>query len=390
MFAITGCRHCERRIVKMIAALIAAVLVSLAQSMAAAACPFCTSPGPTLTQRRETSTVVALAEFVSSQPTGQKFRIHSVLQGKDRVRKGDVVELPLAIGAKGGSLCLLFANQKRSAGKELAWTAVDVDETSYAYFVRSPSRRLPSAERLRYFAGYLESDDKTVCDDAYLEFAHATYLDVSQVVDALPMEKIRVWIVSEQLPPERRGFLGLALGLAASPEERAKNRELLYEIIVTPASDFRAGFDGILAGYLLLAAEDGLELIERQILANKDSADGDVRHAMSALRFYHQYAEKIPAARRSEALAHLLVRKEFAPATIADLSRSQAWDLLPRIADLFRDSDYPQPQTRRAVVGFLLACPTDEAARRLADLRREFPKQVSAAEEFLSFSGVTR
>jgi Asp-tRNA(Asn)/Glu-tRNA(Gln) amidotransferase A subunit family amidase len=120
----------------------------------------------------------------------------------------------------------------------------------------------------------------------------------------------------------------------------------------------------------LAAGEPGLELIEQRYLANLDSANGDARHAMTALRFYHQYGRDIPQARLAAAMRHLLARPALAADAIADLARWEDWGSLRQVAGLFGQPGYDDPTTRRAIVGYLLACPTTEAAAELARLRR--------------------
>ena len=46
------------------------------------ACPFCTAPQATLTERRENAAVVALGELTSASPTDQTFCLHAVLKGR--------------------------------------------------------------------------------------------------------------------------------------------------------------------------------------------------------------------------------------------------------------------------------------------------------------------
>ncbi|HEV7222256.1 MAG TPA: hypothetical protein VGN42_06100, partial [Pirellulales bacterium] len=75
-----------------------------------------------------------------------------------------------------------------------------------------------------------------------------------------------------------------------------------------------------MGGYLMAAGEPALELIEHKYLADPRAASGDVRHAMTALRFYHEYGREIPAERLARALRKLLVRQEFAAAAIVDLA----------------------------------------------------------------------
>jgi hypothetical protein len=262
-----------------------------------------------------------------------------------------------------------------------------VNETSYAYFARAPLVRVPATERLPYFIPFLENADPTIAEDAYLEFGHAPFEDVAKIAARLPMAKIRGWLVDPAVPATRKGFYGLALGLAADAANRKENAELLRQQILAPEDDFRAGFDGILGGYLLLSGEAGLKLLETRYLANPQAADGDVRHTLTALRFYHEYGRQIPPARLQAALALLLARPEFAEPAIIDLARWQAWDRGDEVTRLYESPGFEAPATRRAIVGFLLASPRPQAAIDLARLRKLDAAGVADAEKVLSQTG---
>jgi hypothetical protein len=148
-------------------------------------------------------------------------------------------------------------------------------------------------------------------------------------------------------------------------------------------NDFRAGFDGVLGGYLLLAGLPGLELIESRYFIKSDSADGDVRHALTALRFYAEYGREISTRRLAQAVAHLLSRPEFAAEATTDLARWQAWSVLDEVVALF-EKPQSDERTRRAVVGYLLACNQADARAALARLRTADPAGIATAEEILS------
>ncbi len=351
-----------------------------------AACPFCTELKPSLCQWREQSAVAALAELLAdSSEKRTRVRLHRVLKGADRLSVKDPLELALDVAARPGALLLIFGSGAADVpAAKLAWHAVAVDETSYAYFGRAPSLKTPTVERLRYFVPFLEHADPLIAQDAYLEFGHARFDEVARVADRLPMARMRGWLADPRVPQDRKGFYGLAVGLSVTPDERSACADFLRGLIVAPDDDFRAGFDGILGGYLLLSGVTGLELIESRILANPRAADGDVRHALTALRFYHEYGRAIPVERLQRALSHLLDRPEFAEAAITDLARWNDWGSLDRIAGLYAKPRYDQPATRCAVVGYLLACPGTNAAQALARLRQQDPSGVAAAEQVLS------
>lgn len=371
-----------------------AVLVCLllaGMTSAALACPFCTALAPTLAQRRAAAKVTALAEVRGQSADRQTtLDLHRVLDGQKLLGNATSVVARLDGLAKPGGLVLLFGTPKPGVAEAVAattdafdWHAVAVNEATAAYFFRAPPADQPASERLKYFAPFLEHADATIAEDAYLEFGHTPFDVVAQVAPLVPVERVRDWLVSAQVPEHRKGFYGLLLGLSPNEAQRQANARFLRQRIESPEDDFRAGFDGLLGGYLLLAPQAALELIESKYLANPQAADGDVRHALTALRFYHEFGRELPKARLNEALARLLARREFAEAAIVDLARWQAWEALPQVVALYPKEGSGSSNLGRAVVGYLLACPTKEAAHSLRNLRKQDPRGVAEAEEVL-------
>ncbi|HUY34179.1 MAG TPA: hypothetical protein VMV69_15635 [Pirellulales bacterium] len=364
----------------------------------AAACPFCTAVRPSLTQRREAAAVAALGELTAVGKLALVFEVHQVQKGGERLAAGETIEIAVddAAGpraaAKPGTLVLLWANApgKPAGNAALEWSWEILTEVSYAYLARAPGLNVPVAKRLAYFAPFLEHREPLLADDAYLEFGHATYDEVAQVADKLSSGSLRAWLRDPNVPPERKGFYGLALGLPGDDDQRAANAAFLRNEILRPANDFRAGFDGLLGGYLMAAGAPALELIERNFLADPKAAEGDVRHAITALRFYHQYGHEIPDERLKRALRRLLGRPEFAAMVIVDLARWQDWEALRTVAGLFDKREFAEPATDRAIVGYLLAAPGEQGAEALAALRRRAPKRVADAEKALAAFGGPR
>jgi len=384
--------------------LIAALAFVICAAPFAVACPFCTGVLPSISQRREEAIVAALGEVTEVDAQRFKFRVHKLLSvaGKqDKAPQGgqpdkdDVLEIALAsaTGAadiKSGRLALALAS-RREKDDAFDWEFTPLDEISYGYIARAPARRLPPAERLAYYARYLEHADPLLAEDAYLEFGAASFDEVAQVADKLPMAKIRQWVADPRVPEARKGFYGLALGLAKSAEDRQANQAALERWIATPADDFRAGFDGALGGYLVLTGRAGLKKIEELYLTNPKSQPGDVRHALTALRFFHEFGRgAIPPTDLNKALRGLLARPEFAAVATVDLARWNDWGALDRIVALYGKAGYPEPATSRAVVGYLLASPQPQAATALARLRKRDPAGVADAEKQSTLFGPTR
>jgi hypothetical protein len=350
------------------------------------ACPFCVALEPTLSQRRDAAAVTILAEVEKALDARlTRVRVHKVLSGDERINGAETLDIAIEEGLRPGSLLVAFGNSAAGAAPgEFAWHAVALNEASYAYVAREPSLKTPAAERLRYFAPLLEHPDPSIAGDAYLEFGHAAFGDVERVADALPFARMREWLVEPKIPPERKGFYGLALGLATDAVQKRANAAVLEKLILLPEDDFRAGFDGIVGGYLLSAGDVGLQLIETRYLANPRAADGDVRHVLVALRFYYEYGREIPNERLCAALRRALDRPEFAAAAITDLARWSDWESVDRIAGLYMRPAFSDPAVRRAIVGYLSSCPRPQAAEALARIRASDPQGVAAAEAWIS------
>ncbi len=349
----------------------------------ASSCPFCVAVKPTLSQQRASADVVVFGELIAARQREQVFRVHHVIKGEPMVGDAESLTVPADVAREVGTLAVLFgAGSEALALEEMRWSTVTMNETSLGYFIQAPPDRAPATKRLAYYARFLQHRDSLIAEDAYLEFGHAPFADVVRVVDHLPSEKLRAWIADLNIPQERKGFFALALGFPRSPDIQAENAAFLREIILMPASDFRAGFDGVIGGYLLATGEAGLELIEQHILENPDAAEGDLRHVAGALRAYYEIGKTVPPRRLARSVRLLLARPSLAARAIIDLGRWEDWGALPEIVDLYDPAIRPTVALRRAIVGYLMTCPLKEAEEALAALREGDPQGVSEAERF--------
>lgn len=345
------------------------------------ACPFCTAVSPSFAQQRESADVVALAEVLDAAAQPPRFRLHRIVKGEKELSDRAMLSADVQAALKPTTLVLLLAN--KGGDNKLTWSALAVDEISAAYFLGAPGLRLPEVERLRYFAPFLEHPDPAIAEDAYREFGVARFDAVGKVADLVPSDRLRDWLQSERVPQSHKGLYGLMLGLAQDKRTRQENADFLKQQIEADENDFRAGFDGVVGGYLLLAGDEGLKRIEERFLANPNAAVGDVRHALTALRFYQEFGREISPSHLRAAVAKALVRPEFAETVITDLARLRGWEFCDAVAALYDRPGYDTREIRRAIVGYLLACPPPDGPKQLAQLRQRDPKGVDAAEEVL-------
>jgi hypothetical protein len=369
--------------------LLSPVLV-LSLAAVAAACPFCTAVKPSLSERIAGSRQAALVEITNDTPeqlrceVAKQLLTDSTAAAAKPWSTGRQFTLPKRVvmgTSKLGQLALLMAIGGDDAAKT-TWEVIPLDEVSFAYLARAPARRQPTSERLPYYARFLESANRMVAEDAYYEFGAAPFDEVAQIAHLLPMAKMRQWVADPAVAESRRGFYGLALGLAKSDADRPANEGVLTRLVDARADDFRAGFDGILGGYLLLTGAEGIKHLDKRWLSNPQAPIGDLRHAATALRFMHEFGtDVVPAPEIARAMRSFLTRPELAAAAIVDLARWQDWDACAEVAALFDQKPFADAATTRAIVGYLSACPLPAAAQALTHLREQDPQRVAEAEK---------
>lgn len=357
-----------------------AVLVCLAT---AAACPFCDVVGRSLAQRRDAAAFVAAAEATGAPEAGpeglwQSFFVRSVLRGDafavdDRVKArvpGPVTGTALVLGDAGGGCEALAA-----------------DETLLGYVAAAPPTEAPAAGRLAWFARWLEHPQAAIASDAFAEFGLAAYADVVAAAHALDPARLAGWVEEPAIDQRRRGFYGLALGIlarrataAGDPAGAAARTAVLERALTAPGSDLRAGYDGLLGGLLVARGEAALDWLVERGLAAADTRAGDARHVLSALRFaWEELADDVPRARVAATAARLLANPAVAADAAVDLARWRHWESVADVAALWDRLGADDPLVRRAVAGYLTACPLEPATRHAAAIAAADPERWAAA-----------
>jgi hypothetical protein len=353
----------------------------------AAACPFCDVVGRSLAQRRDEAAAVAVAEVAGTAAADadgllrQPWRIDQMLRGQ-RDLLGRVVTARVEGPADGTGV--LFG--EGDAEQPLRWMAVAADEALLGYVVAAPAWDAPPAERLAWFAARLEHPDRAIADDTFTEFGLAPFAAVRSVAGAFDAERLRAWVAEPGIDQRRRGFYGLALGLVAAETSDATARAgaiaTLHMVIEKPADDFRAGFDGLMGGVLVAEGVAGLDYLESLGIAGPAGRPVDQRHLLAALRFAWEFlGEEIPRERISAATARLLAAPVVAADAVIDLARQQAWGVADEVASVWDSLGGDDPLVRRAVAGYLAACPLQEARQLLDDIRARDPARLTAALE---------
>jgi hypothetical protein len=349
----------------------------------AAACPFCDVVGRPLAERRDSATVTAVGEAAGAvrREEGvvrQPFLVRGLLRGTGLA--ADELVTARVAGPIAGT-ALVFGDPAEG------FEAVAADETLLGYAAAAPPAEAAAAGRLAWFARWLEHPNPAIAADAFLEFGLAEYAAVVAAAGSLDAAKLRSWLAEPAIEERRRGFYGLALGIAAARAHSLGDLAAakactvaLEQAIAAPAGDLRAGYDGLLGGLLVARGPAALEWFEARGLLAADTRAGDARHALAALRFAWEFlAATVHREEVAAAAARLLANPAVAAETAVDLARWRHWESAADVAALWERFGRDDPLVRRAVAGYLTACPLPEAKQQAAAIAAREPEAWDAA-----------
>lgn len=391
-------RDDSRGILRRVASLLVALLLLAPVTVRVAqACPFCTQQGPTLGEQYALAQVVAVVSWQKSTPAegddpgSTTFEVLELLKddGQGPEKKAQIT-IPIVRPGPKGTLELWFAST--TSGK-LDWVfRTPGSPEAVKYLKSSPPRDTPTAQRLEFYAGYLQHPTEAIAEDAFGEFAGAQFQDVQKAKGGFDRLKLREWLTDEGVPASRRGLYGMMLGLAGN----ASDREFLKQFIEPSTDEVRIGIEGAMGGYLYLAGEPGVDFLEQAKIADPQTPFHETYAAVQALRFIWSYgAEQVPHERVLKTMRTLIDRPALCDIVINDLARWKDWSLQDRILGLYGTKGFDIPSIRRAMIRYLIASSKDlpEGATEppphvikgrdlVEQLRKKDPKRVSEVERF--------
>jgi hypothetical protein len=350
-----------------------------------AACPFCSAVAMTFSDQLNSNDIAVVAKLVEIPPPNDdpnadfpkaKFVIEQVLKGKKFVGDSMTFKTQLVGNYPLGQKFLVMGVDP----PKVSWTTpMKASERVFKYL--SDIQALPEKgpERLVFFQNYFEDKESVLAFDAYDEFAQAPYEDLIAMKDQMDREKIIGWIKNPETSVSRRRLYFTMLGVCGKPEDT----QLLEELINSGSRKKRAGLDALIACYLTLKGEAGVDLIETTFLEDQEVDYVDTLAAVSALRFHGTEVDLIPKKRIVIAIRHLLDRPKMADMIIPDLARWKDWSVMERLVQMFKDADSDSNWLRVPVITYLRACPKPEAKEYIEELRKIDPESVQRADFFL-------
>ncbi|WP_459557980.1 hypothetical protein [Lacunimicrobium album] len=369
-----------------IALIVAMTLNMIGQTVLA--CPFCGVPTLTLTEQMAQADVTVIASFKTADlpaEDGSNFgsTIYTIEKiqlnpSKSALKKGDEIRIDRFQEGKAGDLAIMTGTMIKNAiengtvgtlqrtneepvGRptDLLWSSpLPITEAAIGYLDKLPPADANPIDRLEYFLNNLEAADPVVADDAYAEFAIAPYEQVVALAPRMKPEQLRGYINDKKTPVTRLGFYGLLMGLCGDKDDA----KMMEERIRQTGEGFRIGIDGIMAGYLLLAGNEGLQVLADSKIKQPPAGQPDVPFseiyaAMQALRFAWDFAspDQIDKTKLKETMRLFLDRPDMADLVINDLARWKDWGVADRLFAMFGQEDYDLPAVKKAIVAYFLA-----------------------------------
>ncbi len=323
------------------------------------ACEFCSAPSQTLAERYLTSEIVLVTEFqpdsVAKDEITWQYAIKSVVRDQEKQHQAGK-SLPLQRTAPAGMQTLMMGGYLEKDKKSVASWGEPIDVTAAALKYAREAPPVDAPKRLEYFARFLEDADQTISNDAYGEFAKAPYEEIVPIAKAMSPEKLRGWLKNPKTPQGRIGLFGMMLGLCGDQSDVAN----LHDRIVSLDAMQQPGINGMTAGYLMLAGEPGLALVEKRILTNPEATLEDLYPRVQAIEFLLKYAsDRLSRPRLQKSLYPLISHPALGEQVITTLARWKDWSIQDRLVAGFGDA--PEAQ-KKAITKFFLAAARDKTA----------------------------
>ena len=350
-------------------------------------CPFCSALNLTFAQQMNKSDIVVIAKVTNiPKPSDDidaplpraSFEITQVLKG-NRLVAPEMEFKSLLVGTyELGQEFLVMGSDPPAVIWEAPMRASDrvVD-----YVTRIQDLPEEGVERLKFFMNYFEDSDSILAFDAYDEFASAPYEALVELKEDIPREKLIEWIKDPETAVNRRRLYFVMLGVCGEESDI----DFLEELIKSGDRQKQAGLDSLLACYLNLKKEAGVDLIESTFITDKDVDYVDTLAAVSALRFHGTEVDFIPKERIVAAIRQLLDRPKMADMIIPDLARWEDWSVMDKLVQMFKDADEDTNWLRVPVISYLHACPNPAAKKHIEELRKIDPDAVRRAEFYAEF-----
>lgn len=367
--------------------LLAALIIGFGSKAEATNCPLCPAIGAqTIGEELSKMDITVFAKLtklgtdVDPEDPVATFEVLDVIKGAELLGSKKTFTITYYGSSEVGTEFLISAIDPLN----LTWSLpVRITDRTKAYIREVTELKGSPVERLEFYLDRLEDPDEVIASDAYDEFARAPYDEVVSLKPKYDRAQLVEWIQSDEVPLTRRRLYFMLLGICGDESEAP----MLEKMIREGEHPANSGLDSMVACYLSLAGNDGLELINERFLANKKSTYSQVYSVIMALRFHGTDGNKLDKEEIVKSFRLLLDRPSFADLVIPDLARWKDWESMERLAKLFKETPASESFVRVPIVIYMQLCPREEAKSILKELKEIDPNAFKKAEATFPFGG---
>jgi hypothetical protein len=348
------------------------------------ACPFCGTLSGTISDEINEAKVAIMAKCTAFRAAEDQdslaiatFDSITFIKGVEFVETKQGILVACLDRVAVGDLCLLLAYDCEPL--EFG-TPLKLSVSAQEYLVGLSSVPKTGRDRLAYFLKYVDDADTIVSDDAFNEFARASFKEVEEIRTLLDRKHVIEKLRDHKTTLQLRRLYWTFLSVCGLPEDREVFRQAWRES--QQDKEFNPGLDAAISCLLVLCREQGLEEITKSILENPKAEFGDVYSAILALRVHVQELHILPKESLLAAVRSLLRRVDVADQVIADLARWEDWTVVGQLVELFKATDKTNTRLRLPIVQYLLACPNADAKQAIIELEGLDPQTVRKARTF--------
>lgn len=369
------------RIRNILAATVLLLGVSLCAAVYVEACPFCASVGLTFTDQMATKDVVVTAKLLEIPEPDEdddelpraKFEVVEVFRGKELIKAGMKFRALLVGRYDVGEKFFVMGVDPPM----IKWTTpMKASDRVLEYLGKLDALPEKGADRLAFFQDYFEDEESLLAFDAYDEFAKAPYEDMIALKDRMDRELLIKLINDDKTSPNRRRLYFTMLGICG----KAEDAQMLEELLTSGSRRKMRGLEALIACYLNLKGESGMDVIQREFFEKKDCEFTYTMLAMQALRFHAEETDVVPKERIIAAARIVLDNDEARDLVIPDLARWEDWSVMDKLVKIFEESSDDDSWIRVPIASYLMACPLPEAKVHLANLEKIDKASISRAK----------
>ena len=249
------------------------------------------------------------------------------------------------------------------------------------YIQKAPAADAPRTVMLAYLAKHFDSTDETVANDAYRYFEWLFEIkDIQEIRSQLSVEQLRKLLTNPESPPVRIGLCALLLGYAGDETDIPLLKQLSLQPEKAPWENGIKDRDWLFEGYLLLAGEQGLEILEEAKLRDNACPNFELYAMMDALQFMAEHGQgRFTKDRLRQSMRIVLNRSEPDYWAIYNLAKLQDWSVSDRLMELYGTAGYDSFSMKASIVGFLKSMD----ATKPKDPTEQLPEHVITARKHL-------